>query len=53
MKYPWASIAIMAIWGGSVLISIFRENSDPVVVLIFATVATAFIAFLGFRSTTL
>lgn len=50
MKYPWASAAIMAIWGGSVLIAIFRTNSDPALVLVFATVATSIIAFLGFRS---
>jgi len=50
MKYPWASITIVAIWGGSMLISVFRGNSDPVTVLLFASVATAFMAFLGFRS---
>ena len=50
MKYPWASIAIIAIWGGSVLISVYRTNSDPVMVMLFGTVTTAIIAFFGFRS---
>ncbi|MBI2514885.1 hypothetical protein HYV91_01700 [Candidatus Wolfebacteria bacterium] len=50
MKYPWASVAIIAVWGGSLLISVFRANSDPAMVLVFATLATAIIAILGFRS---
>lgn len=50
MKYPWASIAIIAIWAGSVFIAVFRTNAEPTQILGFATVATAIIAYLGFRS---
>lgn len=50
MKYPWASVAIIAIWAGSVLIATFRTNTDPALILVFTTIATAIIAFLGFRS---
>ncbi|MBI2122497.1 MAG: hypothetical protein HYT98_05300 [Candidatus Sungbacteria bacterium] len=52
MKYPWISLSILAVWFGSASVIIMRGKSDPFFILVLACIATAILAWIGFRSNT-